>query len=67
MAILSSLDLRAGRREFPLYASSLRIPVGAAFLAFMVGAGTALYALGNRALAKLRRELEGTPDSPSSK
>jgi ABC-type transport system involved in multi-copper enzyme maturation permease subunit len=63
MAILSSLDLRAGRREFPLYASSLKIPVALAFLVFSLGAGSALLALGNRARARLKRELEATPDT----
>ena len=63
MAILSSLDLRAGRREFPLYASSLQIPVAAAFLVFTLGAGSVLLALGNRARAKLKKELEAAPES----
>jgi ABC-type transport system involved in multi-copper enzyme maturation permease subunit len=67
MAILSSLDLRAGRREFPLYASSLKIPVAAAFFAFTAVAGSVLLALGNRARAKLKIELDGTPDTPVTK
>jgi len=62
MAILSSLDLRAGRREFPLYASSLQVPVAAAFLVFTLGAGSVLLALGNRARAKLKMELEAPPE-----
>jgi hypothetical protein len=61
MAILSSLDLRAGRREFPLYAGSWPVPVAAAFAVFTLGAGALFYGLGNRARAKLLRELTDEP------
>lgn len=57
MAILSSLDLRAGRREFPLYAGGWPIPVAAAFAIFSLTGGALFYALGTRARAKLLREL----------
>ncbi|MBI3857029.1 MAG: hypothetical protein HY293_15185, partial [Planctomycetes bacterium] len=56
MAILSSLDLRAGRREFPLYAGSGQIPVAAAFAVFALGAGAAFYWLGNRARRRIAKE-----------
>jgi ABC-type transport system involved in multi-copper enzyme maturation permease subunit len=63
MAILSSLDLRAGRREFPLYAGSARIPVAAAFAVFSLAAGAVFLKLGTRARAKLRKELEAPPET----
>lgn len=63
MAILSALDLRAGRREFPLYAGSFRIPVALAFLLFSLAAGGVLHALGTRARARLRREMEADPET----
>src|SRR6185436_8483160 len=52
MAILSSLDLRAGRREFPLYAGGWPIPVSAAFAVFSLGCGALFTVLGNRARAR---------------
>ena len=52
MAILSTLDLRTGRRDFPLYAGPL--PVAAAFAVLSLGAGIALFVMGNRARGKLR-------------
>jgi ABC-type transport system involved in multi-copper enzyme maturation permease subunit len=58
VAILSSLDLRAGRREFPLYAGSLEIPVAAGFALFSLAAGALFLKLGHRARAKLKKELE---------
>jgi ABC-type transport system involved in multi-copper enzyme maturation permease subunit len=61
MAILSSLDLRAGRREFPLYAGPARIPVAAAFAAISLAGGCLFLALGNRSRARLRRELAQPP------
>jgi hypothetical protein len=61
MAILSSLDLRAGRREFPLYASGWPIPVAAAFAVFSLGGSALFYVLGNRARAKLFKELTDEP------
>jgi ABC-type transport system involved in multi-copper enzyme maturation permease subunit len=61
MAILSSLDLRAGRREFPLYAGGWPIPVAAAFAVFSLTGGAFFYALGNRARTKLLRELTEEP------
>jgi hypothetical protein len=61
MAILSSLDLRAGRRDFPLYAGGGPVPVAAAFAMFSLAAGAVLIKLGNRARAKLKKELEGDP------
>jgi len=61
MAILSSLDLRAGRREFPLYAGGGPIPVAAAFAVFSLVASWAFYSLGNRARAKLLKELTDEP------
>ena len=66
MAILSSLDLRAGRREFPLYAGSTGIPVAAAFAAFSLASGAIFLQLGSRARAKLKRELEGEPGTKVS-
>lgn len=51
MAILSALDLRAGRRDFPLYAGPA--PVAVAFAVFSLVTGIAFYAFGNRARAKL--------------
>lgn len=56
MAILSSLDLRPGRREFPLYAGSGPIPVATAYAVFSLTAGAVFHALGVRAQGKLRRE-----------
>jgi hypothetical protein len=61
MAILSSLDLRAGRREFPLYAGSAPVPVAAAFAVFSVTAGVLFLWLGNRSRTKLQRELSEEP------
>lgn len=61
MAILSSLDLRAGRREFPLYAGP--IPVAPGFAVFSLALGTIFLSLGNRARAKLKKELEGEPET----
>jgi ABC-type transport system involved in multi-copper enzyme maturation permease subunit len=61
MAILSALDLRAGRREFPLYAGSAPIPVVAAFAVFSLSAGVLFLWLGNRSRAKLQRELSEEP------
>ena len=66
MAILSSLDLRAGRREFPLYAGSAQIPVTAGFLAFSLGAGAIFLKLGTRTRAKLKKELEAEPETKRS-
>lgn len=57
MAILSSLDLRAGRREFPLYAGPARIPVALAFAVVSLAGGIVFLLLGNRSRARLRREL----------
>jgi hypothetical protein len=59
MAILSALDLRPGRREFPLYAGGYRVPVAAAFAAFSLASGIVFMVLGTRARAKLRDELAG--------
>jgi hypothetical protein len=59
MAILSSLDLRAGRREFPLYAGP--IPVAPGFAAFSIALGSLFLHLGSRVRAKLRKELEAEP------
>jgi ABC-type transport system involved in multi-copper enzyme maturation permease subunit len=64
MAILSSLDLRAGRREFPLYAGPL--PVAPSFAAFSLVLGTLFLSLGNRVRAKLRKELEAEPGTKRS-
>jgi hypothetical protein len=61
MAILSSLDLRAGRREFPLYAGPAKIPVAASFAVFSLVAGAVFLKLGYRARAKLKKEIEGDP------
>ena len=61
MAILSSLDLRAGRREFPLYAGPAKIPVAAAFAVFSLAAGAVFLKLGNRARAKLQKEMSSEP------
>jgi hypothetical protein len=61
MAILSSLDVRPGRREFPLYAGPVRIPVPAAFAVLSLAAGAVFLVVGTRARAKLRRELEEEP------
>lgn len=63
VAILSSLDLRPGRREFPLYAGGAPIPVPVAFAVFSLGAGWAFVALGNRARRKLWKELNEDPDT----
>ena len=52
MAILSTLDLRTGRRDFPLYAGPL--PVAAAFAVLSLVGGIALFVMGNRARGKLR-------------
>jgi ABC-type transport system involved in multi-copper enzyme maturation permease subunit len=63
MAILSALDLRAGRRDFPLYAGPA--PVAVAFAAFSLITGIAFHALGNRARAKLlstQQRATGTPE-----
>jgi ABC-2 type transport system permease protein len=63
MAILSSLDLRAGRREFPLYSGSARVPVAAGFAVFSLLSGLVFLWLGNRSRAKLQRagsEVPGT-------
>ncbi len=56
MAVLSSLDLSSGRRDFPLYAGP--VPVSAGFAAFSLLGGLLFYVLGTRARAKLQRELE---------
>lgn len=53
MAVLSALDLRTGRRDFPLYAGPA--PVTVAFAALSLLSGIALYVLGSRARAKLSR------------
>ena len=66
MAILSSLDLRAGRREFPLFAGSARIPVAAAFAIFSLLGGLVFLKLGSRARAKLQKEMEGEPGTKVS-
>ncbi len=66
MAILSSLDLRAGRREFPLYAGTARIPVAAGFAFFSLAAGALFLKLGNRARAKLQKEMEAEPGTKVS-
>jgi ABC-type transport system involved in multi-copper enzyme maturation permease subunit len=57
-AILSSLDLRGGRRDFPLYAGSGRIPVALAFPILSLAAGAIFLKLGDRARAKLKKELD---------
>jgi len=56
MAVLSALDLSAGRRDFPLFAAGIPLPLG--FGVFSLLGGAAFLVLGNRAKAKLRRELE---------
>jgi hypothetical protein len=56
MAVLSALDLSAGRRDFPFFASGIPLPLG--FGVFSLLAGTAFLLLGNRAKEKLRKELE---------
>jgi ABC-type transport system involved in multi-copper enzyme maturation permease subunit len=66
MAILSSLDLRAGRRDFPVYAGSARIPVAAGFAFFSLAAGALFLKLGNRARAKLKKEMEAEPGTTVS-
>jgi ABC-type transport system involved in multi-copper enzyme maturation permease subunit len=62
MAVLSALDLNSGRRDFPLNAGP--VPVTAAFAAFSLLSGLAFYALGNRARARLRKELEAEAGGP---
>jgi ABC-2 type transport system permease protein len=63
MAVLSALDLSPGRRDFPLTAARIPLPLG--FGVFSLLGGVAFLLLGNRAKAKLRKELaeEETPAS----
>ncbi len=63
MAVLSTLDLSTGRRDFPLFASGIPVPLG--FCAFSVLVGVAFLVLGTRAQAKLRRELSEESGTPS--
>lgn len=56
MAVLSALDLNSGRRDFPLYSGP--VPVTAAFAGFSLLSAVCFYLLGNRARAKLRRDLD---------
>jgi hypothetical protein len=53
--VLSALDLSPGRRDFPLFAAGIPLPLG--FGAFALLGGAAFLLLGNRARAKLREEL----------
>lgn len=55
MAVLSALDLSAGRRDFPLDAAGIPVPLG--FLGFSLLGGAAFLFLGNRSRARLRREM----------
>jgi hypothetical protein len=63
MAVLSALDLSAGRRDFPLVAGGIPVPLG--FCVFSVLGGVAFLLLGNRAKTKLRRELAAEGDGPA--
>jgi ABC-type transport system involved in multi-copper enzyme maturation permease subunit len=54
MAVLSTLDLSSGRRDFPLYAGPVPVPAG--FAAFSLLSGLAFSILGTRAIKKLPKE-----------
>ena len=56
MAVLSALDLNSGRRDFPRYAGP--VPVTAAFAVFSLVSAAIFTWLGNRARARLARELD---------
>lgn len=58
MAVLSALDLSAGRRDFPLYAGPFPIPVPAAFAALSLLSSLLFTWLGTRARARLRSQLD---------
>ena len=58
MAVLSTLDLSSGRRDFPLYAGPVPVPAG--FAAISLLSGLAFYVLGTRAIKK-----SGTCGSPT--
>jgi len=55
MAVLSALDLSGGRRDFPLFASGIPVPLG--FCVFSILGAAVFLLLGNRAKAKLKKEL----------